>query len=498
VNRPFVQVITLISMLVLLSGGTARCAPVAGRSDSQTSTTIYADWNQVIGSGPTYYGVEYGWIDQDSELFLERYRLLNPNALRVQVTQEYFEMVNDNDDPDYSEIDFDVTFTLDAEEDKQLTYGEMLSTLAAEFPDMHFHINLWLAARWNASDPDGYLGLGGAFPPLDYAEHREFVREFARWLVDTCGIAPERLSFSFVNEPNLIFFFNGTQADLVQMAAETRAALDEISPLIQMMGLDEVHGTGWTDSFYTQRPAGCCEAWTFHAYERGVGPLWTTMQTRIEHLNEYGPVWATEFADTTNGSPDAQMDFSTRQAALGFAEVVGRLWGSGVDGVIHFRLADMYVDQLGGWAGHGLFADWRGTKSDGEPYAVYPAFWVFANLYGQLGGGEIVSVTAPSNLVAVGARRDDALPPRLALWMTNPTQTAYSATIEIASFPTTTAGVSVLDNLSGDTMESLMVKGDPLVFAVLAPAHSSYTVVVKQSLPLPLAVCLPIILKLMR
>ena len=91
-----------------------------------------------------------------------------------------------------------------------------------------------------------------------------------------------------------------------------------------------------------------------------------------EHLRAYGPVWVTEFADTANGSPDAQMDFSTRSAALGFAEVVGRLWKSGIDGVVHFRLSDTYVDQLGGWAGHGLFADWRGTRSQGEPYGIYP------------------------------------------------------------------------------------------------------------------------------
>jgi hypothetical protein len=68
--------------------------------------------------------------------------------------------------------------------------------------------------------------------------------------------------------------------------------------------------------------------------------LWNALQTRVEHLTAYGPVWATEFADTMSGSPDTQMDFSTREAALGFAEVVGQLWALRVDGIIHFRLAD--------------------------------------------------------------------------------------------------------------------------------------------------------------
>ncbi len=489
-SQVLVRVRALVLTVVLVSGGTAKCVPVNSVPVSQASTVIHADWERVVGSGPTHYGVEYGWIDQDRDLFLERYRLLHANTVRVQVDQEYLEMVNDNDDPNVSEIDFDVTLPLDVEEGKYLSYREMFSALATEFPDMYFHINVWLAARWNASDPNGYLGLGGAFPPLDYAEHGEFVRELARWLVDTCGIAPERLSFSFVNEPNLASFFVGTQADLVQMAAETRSALDQVSPQIQIMGLDEVHGTGWTDDFYPQRPDGCCDAWTFHAYEQGVGPLWNALQTRVGHLSGYGPVWATEFADTNNGSPDAQMDFSTREAALGFAEVVGRLWASGADGIIHFRLADTYVDQLGGWAGHGLFADWRGIKSDGEPYAIHPSFWVFANLYGQLGGGQIVSTTAPSDLVVVGARRDDVFPSRLALWVTNPTDTVYTTTVQVTGFPTNTAQIEVLDNLSGSMpVEILAAQGVPLTFDIVVPERSSYTIIVKE--PPPIAVYLP-------
>lgn len=476
----WIQVLAPTLTATLVWGSAAGCTPVTNTPISQANTMIYTDWEQILGPGPAFYGVEYGWIDQDRDLFLERYHLLYANVLRVQVDQEYFEMSNDNDDPSVSAIDFDVTFPLDLREGKTLTYRDMFSTLAAEFPSMHFHINVWLAARWNAVQPEGYLGLGGAFPPLDYAEHREFIRELARWLVDSCGIAPERLSFSFVNEPNLRPFFVGVQADLVQMAAETRAALDEVSPQIQMMGIDEVHGVDWTDAFYLQRPEGCCDAWTFHAYERGTDLLWNTLQTRVEHLTAYGPVWATEFADTMSGSPDAQMDFSTREAALGFAEVVGQLWALRVDGIIHFRLADTYVDQLDGWAGHGLFADWRGIKSDGQPYAIYPAFWVFANLYGQLGGGQVISVTTPSDLVVVGVRRDDVSPSRLALWVTNPSETLYATTIQVTDFPATTAQIEILDNLSGNTpVEIKTSKGAPLIFEVVIPELSSYTVVVR-------------------
>jgi hypothetical protein len=495
VNQAFVRsrLLVLVTCLVLpactVSTGTADLLPQARANDGGEQAVeitpppegkITADWEQIVGSGPTYYGVEYGWIDQDRDLFLERYRLLGANTVRVQIDQEYFEMTNDNADPNVSNINFDVTFPLDGQHGKTLTWRDMFSTLAAEFPTLHFQINIWLAAPWNAANPSGYLGLGGAFPPRDYAEHREFIRELARWLVNTCGIAPDRLSFSFVNEPNLSAFFVGNQADLVRMAAETRAALDAVSPRIQLMGLDEVHGTSWTDAFYLHRPAGCCDAWTFHAYEHGIGPLWNALQSRVKHLAAYGPVWATEFADTTNGSPDGQMDFSGREAALGFAEVVGRLWASGVDGVIHFRLADTYVDQLGGWTGHGLFADGRGSKSRGTPYAIYPSFWVFSNLYNQLGGGQIIHTTAPAGLVVVGVRRTSISPPRLTLWVTNPAVRAFDATFEVANYPGSAATVDILDNLGGNTpIVTQAAQGTPLTFMVRIPQRSSYTVIVR-------------------
>lgn len=482
----------LAVILVLLAMG-ADCAPLEAASgrpagaNLSSATQIQVDWEKTNGNGPDYYGVEYTWVDQDRDLFLERYRLLKPNLLRVQITQEYIEPANDNADPQLSQINFNLTLPLDTQSGKTLTHRDLFTSLGAEFPEMHFHLNIWLAARWNAANPDGYLGLGGAFPPLNSAEHGEFVRELARWLVETCEIAPDRLSFSFVNEPNLKSFFTGNQADLITMAQVTRAALDQVSPQIQMMGLDEVHGAGWTDSFYPNRPAGCCDAWTYHAYERGIGSLWSAMQTRAGHLSTYGPVWVTEFADTANGSPDAGMNFSTPQAALGFARVLGRLWSSGIDGLVHFRLSDTYTDMepLNGWAGHGLFADWRGTKSNGKPYAIYPAFWVFANFYNEMAGGQVSGVAAPPDLEVAAARHQEPQHPCLVLWVTNPTQNAYSTQVEVTNFPLPEASVEILDNLAGNAPIGGQTSG--MVTSQIAnrfahsinlqlPANSSYTV----------------------
>jgi len=477
------QVAWLLSTIAALMVAAA-CASGSVRMEDAPNLAIHVDWSDAVGPTPRYYGVESVWVDQDAELFIERYRMLGANTVRVQVAQLVLEPVNDNDDPESCVIDWNQTHPMDQANGKTITYGSMFSQLASEFPEMHFQVNIWLAASWNADKPNGYLGIGGTFPPRDYAEHREFVGGLARWLVDDCGIDPLRLAFSFVNEPNSQHFFTGSQADLVRLAAETRIALDVVSPGIQMLGLDEVNSTAWTEAFYPQRPSDCCDGWTFHVYERGTETVWNGLRTGISRLSSYGPVWVTEFADTNNGSPDAGMDFSTRQAAIGYADLLARLWHSDIEGVIHFRLADTYVDALGGWAGHGLFADWRGAKSNGASYAIYPSFWVFSNMYNYLTEGQIVRSTAPPELRVVAVRPNEPTSRCLVLWITNTGSTAYRASLQITGFPTLEARMEKLDNLAGPLpIETRLVAGSPLTIDVWVPAQSSYTILLSATTP---------------
>jgi hypothetical protein len=444
---------------------------------------VSVNWNQVAGQGPAYYGVEYVWVDQDRELFLQRYRALAPRVLRVQISHEAFEPVNDNNDPLFSQIRFDQTFVLDAEMGKTINFEDMFTTLAAEFPQMQFHLNIWLAARWNAADPDGYLGLGGAFPPKSLPEHQEFIQALAHWLVTTCGIEPERISFSFINEPNLQAFYTGTVSELVEMADATREALDQVSPHITLSGLDEVHGVSWTDQFYDQVPESCCKFLTFHAYNKGFDTLSDVLVQRSQHLSQYGPVWVTEFADTQFGSPDAKLNFSSQQAAISFARLGALLWNAEVEGVIHFRLADTYLPVLGGWAGHGLFADWRGSKSDGEAYALYPAFWVFANLFQRLGDGQVLQASFSGGLEGTAVRpagREDAL----AVWIVNPGTAPVATTIQAQNFPAREVRVDIIPALQGlEPVEQLFLKGDTIQFELMVEAESAVVVWMEASPP---------------
>jgi hypothetical protein len=442
---------------------------------------VLVNWNQVTGQGPAFYGVEYVWVDQDRELFLDRYRALAPRVLRVQISQEAFEPVNDNNDPLFSEIRFNQTFVLDAAWGKTVNFEDMFTTLAAEFPQMQFHLNIWLAARWNAAKPDGYLGLGGAFPPISMPEHQEFIRALASWLVSTCGIKPERISFSFINEPNLTSFYTGTISGLVDMADATRAALDQVSPSIKLSGLDEVHGVSWTDQFYAKSPGSCCEFWTFHAYEKGFEKLGGVLVQRSQRLSAYGPVWVTEFADTQFGSPDAKLNFSSRLAAISFARLGALLWKADVEGVIHFRLADTYLSVWDTWAGHGLFADWRGSKSGGVGYAIYPAFWVFANLFQRLGDGQILQTSFSGGLEGTAVRpagRDDAL----AVWIVNPGTTPVSTMIQAQNFPASKVRVDIIPALQGlEPVEQRFLQGEGIQFELTLAAESAVVVWMEAS-----------------
>jgi hypothetical protein len=178
------------------------------------------------------------------------------------------------------------------------------------------------------------------------------------------------------------------------------------------------------------------------------------------------------------------MDFSTPKAALGFAELIGRIWPTGLDGIIHFRLSDTYSDLLEGWTGHGLFADSHGTHADGVPYAIFPSYWVFANMFRELGGGQIVYSEAPSNIAVVAARKVSDTEDRLALWVTNSTSDDYESTIQVSNFSEDIAEVLIYNNLVGDTpINTRTVYGNPLNLSINIPAGTSFLFVFKTPNP---------------
>ena len=61
---------------------------------------ILIDYGNVTSQSPPFYGVNGWWTDQDAQLWIDRYKELNVNIVRLPILQFILEPQNDNDNPD--------------------------------------------------------------------------------------------------------------------------------------------------------------------------------------------------------------------------------------------------------------------------------------------------------------------------------------------------------------------------------------------------------------
>lgn len=74
-------------------------------------------------------------------------------------------------------------------------------------------------------------------PPASLSDWQDFVRQFARHLIDRYGAAEVRQwPFEVWNEPNLAVFWGGTQADYFELYRATATALKSVDPALRVGG----------------------------------------------------------------------------------------------------------------------------------------------------------------------------------------------------------------------------------------------------------------------
>jgi len=382
--------------------------------------TIEIDYSQVISKGPDYFGWEGGWISEDSLVFLERYRLAPPNLIRIQVPMFLFEPVNDNTNPDSSEIRFNIDAVYDIQYGKHTNYDEFLKRLVREYPGIIINLNIWDCANWLASTPGTFMGgISGAFPPNDYSEYEEFVRSLAFWLSDSIGLDPENILLTFVNEPNALasfptHAFTGTVDDLVLMAQHARSALDQVSPDIRMGGIEEYMSSSMTNSFMNAGGDQYVDFLTFHVYGNGASSINQRISNIVNDLSTYQiPIYLTEMGDQAYG-PSIFINYNSLDAGIDLTRNLIQIWKSDLTGFSMFRLNNTYIDNpfygLSGWIGYGLFEDWRGTNTNGVAYAIFPGYWGFANFYTFLDSTQVLaSVNSSSEIEVIAAKKADSL-----------------------------------------------------------------------------------------
>ena len=86
---------------------------------------------------------------------------------------------------------------------------------------------------------------GNVTPPADYGKWNAFIRKFAEHLIERYGSEEvESWLFEVWNEPNLNFFFDGTQEDYFTLYENTARALKAVDEKIKVGGLphQSMHG----------------------------------------------------------------------------------------------------------------------------------------------------------------------------------------------------------------------------------------------------------------
>lgn len=105
-------------------------------------------------------------------------------------------------------------------------------------------------------------------PPASMEEWGKFIRAFAQHLVDRYGLAEVRQwPFEVWNEPNLKFFFGGTQADYFEMYKAAAKAIKSVDPQLRVGG-PSTAAVGWIPEFlaYCEKEALPVDFVSTHIY----------------------------------------------------------------------------------------------------------------------------------------------------------------------------------------------------------------------------------------
>ncbi len=448
----------------------------------QTTTAFSVDYLSVTGEEPGAWGTNVWWSDQDADLWTSRWRELGLRTVRLSVPHAVVEPSNDNGDPDTPNMD---GFILETPVQVS-AYGTRTATLREWFvalrdtPSLDAMIYFPYLAPWLSDNPafEDYIFPAAPCPPNDLEEYREFVEVILRYLVEQLGFPPERLLVEAMNEPDLncgqdpavrCFWQNWNMddiADVVRVTCETARAVD---PRIRVVGLAECCGTDVVRAYLDNYPeSSCLDGLSYHYYAPSDVNLSPALN-RAAALEPYGrPLYLDEYGSfhyLSNGVP----------GGLWHSWTLSVFWEASI-APLQYPVSE--IPQLDNpYRSMGLFYDWTGD------WQRKPAYWVYANFYQLVTGGETLALTGPSSETVRGLATRTTGEPGVALWVTQRGDLPVEdQRFVVQNFPAATATVRVYDNLVGPSpVLTATISGDPLVFTQTLPARSSRTFVVQAS-----------------
>jgi hypothetical protein len=473
----------VIVLLLLTLGTTALVSLLLTRTTpaSPTQHGVAADFDAVVGSGPAAYGVNVWWTDQDAALWTARWAELGSSWVRLYVSHALVEPENDDADPqhiNWAGFRFDTPISVPAMMTHTLTYRDWFTALRDQ-PDVHILIHFSYLAPWLTDNPPHpSIPIPAApYPPNDLAEYREFIEATARFLVEEVDFPPERIAFEVMNEPDLecgadpvtpCFWQDWTMNDIRAVVSVTWQAVQDVAPAITLVGLAECCGTSIARDLLDHYPEGAyLDGLSYHYYAPG-NDLSTALN-RAAELAPYGrPIYLDEYGSLQYRSDGAD-------GALWHSLALATLWRAGI-APIQYPVSEWPL--LGEpYNSMGLFDDWRGG------WMRKPSYWVYTNFFRFVGGGEVISHTAPAGLDVLVSRRTAADEAQVAFWVVNRgTSSLPDITFTLHQFPAA-ATLHIYDNLVGPSLlVTETVSGAPLIFTATLPARSSRAFVLSANL----------------
>lgn len=468
-------VIAVLSVTVLMWIVQA-APPVAG--SGQGSPDLAADVAVVAGEAPPAYGTNVWWTDQDAAVWTARWAELSPSHVRLFVSHALLESENDDADPatvNWDGFGFERPITVSWDMTRTYTYRAWFEALRDQ-PDLKIVIHFVYLAPW-LSDNTPHLGIGAPYPPNDLAEYREFVEVVLRYLVETLGFPPGRITIEAMNEPDLgcgvdpvtfCFWDNWTMTDIVDVVRVTHEAIQAVDSEITLLGLAECCGTAVVRDLLDHYPEGdYLEGLSYHYYSPSGYDLAEALD-RAAALAPYGrAIYFDEYGSRQYLSEGID-------GGLWHSWALPTLWEAGV-APIQYPISEWPT--LGEpYNSMGLFHDWRGD------WERKPSYWVYANFF-RFATGDVISHTAPASLDSLVTHQLVGDEVRVAFWVVHRGDVPLTDQVfAVYNFPEQEATLHVYDNLVGPTsLLTATIEGAPLVFTATLPARSSRTFVLSAT-----------------
>ncbi len=292
--------------------------------------------------------MDRGLVDMIAPINFET---LKPTHMRFDMQLDFFEPINDNDDPNSLNMDaFEVNDRIQA----NLDYMQM-----AQEADIVRHISVWIAPDWMVENPED-----GRNRILMADMYDEFVESMVGYLIyarDEYGVTLDTIS---LNEPDYGIYQDFTpqqQADIIKRAS-TRFE-EEGLPTRWVMG--ETSGISGAVEYAEQVWATdgipeLIDVWAYHSWDAASGDA--AMRRNAEWASDIDrEVWITEMGF----DPEIYVDptvFPTFNFALRTAQIYSRMYKlSGMNVPFYWQMID----------------DFRVIAPDGETF--FPSYYL---LYG--------------------------------------------------------------------------------------------------------------------